>query len=81
MYVKYFYPFLFSLFVVLVLEDGENEEWAERGQPWSQIQRTEFQEMDEDKDGYLTRDELLVCRLFHPFDCNTEVYFRMHTIH
>lgn len=45
-----------------VLENADNKEWAETGQVWSQVQKNEFQEMDADKDGYLTREELLVCR-------------------
>lgn len=68
------------LFIGLVLEEGD-QEWAETGQLWSKLQRTEFQEMDEDNDGYLTRDELLV-GVEHSSNIQTHwEHSRMHIIH
>ncbi|CAF2114733.1 unnamed protein product [Rotaria magnacalcarata] len=42
-----------------VLEDGGNKEWVEMDKRWLEEQKREFHEMDENKDGVLTKDELL----------------------
>jgi len=52
--------FFFSLANPIDNDDIGKNEWAELDKKWSEQQRTEFHEMDEDNDGVLTRDELLV---------------------
>lgn len=47
-------------FVASVLEDGGNKEWIEMDKRWLEEQKNEFREMDEDHNGVLTKDELLV---------------------
>ncbi|CAF4038002.1 unnamed protein product [Rotaria sp. Silwood2] len=42
-----------------ILEDGGNKEWVEMDKRWLEEQKREFHEMDENKDGVLTKDELL----------------------
>ncbi|CAF4270263.1 unnamed protein product [Rotaria socialis] len=42
-----------------VLEDGGNTEWVEMDKRWLEEQKREFHEMDDNKDGVLTKDELL----------------------
>ena len=49
-------------FSASVLEDGGNKEWVEMDKRWLEEQRNEFREMDENHDGILTKDELLVSR-------------------
>ncbi|CAF1034990.1 unnamed protein product [Adineta steineri] len=49
-----------------VLEDGGNKEWIEMDKRWLEDQKREFHEMDEDKDGVLTKDELL--RAYNPLN-------------
>jgi len=41
-------------------EDNKNKDWIEMVKQWSEEQKIEFHEMDENEDGFLTRDELLV---------------------
>jgi Ca2+-binding EF-hand superfamily protein len=52
------------LYLASVLEDGGNKEWVEMDKRWLEEQKQEFREMDEDKDGVLTKEELLVNDLF-----------------
>lgn len=54
----------FSIFLASVLEDGGNKEWAEMDKRWLEEQKREFHEMDENQDGILTKDELLVNILY-----------------
>ena len=53
---------LFEIFLYLasVLEDGGNKEWVEMDKRWLEEQKREFHEMDENNDGILTKEELLV---------------------
>jgi hypothetical protein len=50
----------FIRFIAQVLADENNKEWAEMDKKWLEEQRREFHEMDENGDGLLTPDELLV---------------------
>ena len=56
---------LFEIFLYLasVLEDGGNKEWVEMDKRWLEEQKREFHEFDEDNDGILTKDELLVDKM------------------
>lgn len=45
-----------------VLEDPNNREWVEMDKKWLREQQAEFKEMDEDKDGVLSKGELLARR-------------------
>ena len=64
------------------MEDGGNKEWQEMDQRWLDEQKREFHEMDENNDGILTKDELLVTiyyfRRLYSFVCFS--YFRKHMI-
>jgi Ca2+-binding EF-hand superfamily protein len=65
----------FIRFIANALAEENNKEWAEMDKKWLEEQRREFREMDENRDGLLTRDELLVeirlscfiCFIFHKF--------------
>ncbi len=48
------------VYLASVLEDGGNKEWVEMDKRWLEEQKREFHEMDENNDGILIRDELLV---------------------
>jgi hypothetical protein len=41
-------------------DDTGKKEWAELDRKWAEQQKIEFHEMDEDNNGILSRDELLV---------------------
>jgi Ca2+-binding EF-hand superfamily protein len=49
-----------SIYLASVLEDGGNKEWIEMDKRWLEEQKKEFHEMDENNDGVLTKEELLV---------------------
>jgi len=46
-------------FIARASED-ENKQWAEMDKKWIEAQKNEFRELDENGDGILTKDELLV---------------------
>ncbi len=46
-------------FIARASED-ENKLWAEMDKKWIDAQKKEFRELDENGDGILTKDELLV---------------------
>jgi len=48
----------FAFLPASVLEDSGNKEWAEMDRRWLEEQKREFHEMDENKDGIVTREEL-----------------------
>jgi hypothetical protein len=52
------------VYLASVLEDGGNKEWVEMDRKWLEEQKKEFHEMDENNDGVLTKDELLVKKFF-----------------
>jgi len=47
-------------FLAQQLEDSNDKEWLEMDRRWAERQKVEFHEMDENNDGVLSRDELLV---------------------
>ncbi len=59
-------------FLAQQLEDSNDKERLEMDQRWAERQKVEFHEMDENNDGVLSRDELLVyitfILLLHFFD-------------
>jgi Ca2+-binding EF-hand superfamily protein len=59
-------------FLAQQLEDSNDKERLEMDQRWAERQKVEFHEMDENNDGVLSRDELLVyitfILLLHSFD-------------
>lgn len=57
----------FSMILASVLEDPNNKEWIEMDKRWLKEQKEEFHEMDENHDGVLTKDELLVRSFFVSF--------------
>ena len=59
-----------------VLEDPNNREWVEMDKKWLREQQEEFKEMDENKDGVLSKGELLV-RPTDPILCVNEMSFAL----
>ncbi|CAF3821286.1 unnamed protein product [Rotaria sordida] len=49
----------FSFLPQTIVEDQNKKEWAEADKQWLEEQKREFHEMDENGDGFLTKDELL----------------------
>jgi hypothetical protein len=71
---------LIIIFLAQQFDNENDKEWLDVDRRWAEQQRIEFHEMDEDKDGILSRDELLV--LIHPHLFNSiEFVFRKHMIH
>ena len=51
-------------FAASVLEDTGNKAWVEMDKRWLNEQKEEFREMDEDHDGVLIKEELMVNEVF-----------------